>query len=107
MENGLLKYKDRLVVADDGAQRAARGAHEGEPRTIVRDLAAVQPEDVLAVSEDRLEGLVGEELTQIAGRRVLLKGDQKLAVGDVRKVMDHIKRAGAPGIELAIEEIKQ
>ncbi len=60
-----------------------------------------------AVSEDRLEGLVGEELTQIAGRRVLLKGDQKLAVGDVRKVMDHIKRAGAPGIELAIEEIKQ
>ncbi len=59
------------------------------------------------VSEDRLEDLVGQELTKLAGRRVLLKGDQKLAVGDVRKVMDHIKRAGAPGIELAIEEIKQ
>jgi len=60
-----------------------------------------------AVTEDRLEDLVGQELTKMAGRRVLLKGDQKLAVGDVRKVMDHIKRAGAPGIELAIEEIKQ
>ena len=59
------------------------------------------------VSEDRLEDMVGQELTKLAGRRVLLKGDQKLAVGDVRKVMDHIKRAGAPGIELAIEEIKQ
>jgi biopolymer transport protein ExbD len=37
----------------------------------------------------------------------LLKGDDKLAVGDVRRVMDHIKRAGASGIELAVEELKK
>jgi biopolymer transport protein TolR len=59
------------------------------------------------VAESRLEDLVTQELAKDSGRRVLLKGDQRLAVGDVRKVMDHIKRAGASGIELAIEEIKQ
>jgi biopolymer transport protein ExbD len=59
------------------------------------------------VAEDHLEEQVVVELAKDAGRRVLLKGDQKLAVGDVRRVMDHIKRAGASGIELAIEEIKQ
>ena len=59
------------------------------------------------VAESHLEDLVTQELAKDSGRRVLLKGDQRLAVGDVRKVMDHIKRAGASGIELAIEEIKQ
>jgi biopolymer transport protein TolR len=50
------------------------------------------------VTEQHLEDTVVQELAKDAGRRVLLKGDQKLAVGDVRKVMDHIKRAGASGI---------
>jgi len=59
------------------------------------------------VADALLEDRVGQELSREAGRRVLLKGDEKLSVGDVRKVMDHIKRAGASGIELAIEEIKQ
>ncbi|HEY3669241.1 MAG TPA: biopolymer transporter ExbD [Polyangiaceae bacterium] len=60
-----------------------------------------------AVKDSVLENKVGQELAKEAGRRVLLKGDEKLTVGDVRRVMDHIKRAGASGIELAIEEIKQ
>jgi biopolymer transport protein TolR len=59
------------------------------------------------VADASLEDKVGQELSKEAGRRVLLKGDEKLSVGDVRKVMDHIKHAGASGIELAIEEIKQ
>ena len=61
----------------------------------------------IAVKEDLLEQKVTEELSREEGRRVLLKGDEKLAVGDVRRVMDHIKHAGASSIELAIEEIKK
>jgi len=59
------------------------------------------------VSDTDLEERVSQELSKEAGRRVLLKGDDKLAVGDVRRVMDHIKRAGASGIELAVEELKK
>ena len=61
----------------------------------------------IVVKDDMLEEKVTQELTGEAGRRVLLKGDDKLVVGDVRRVMDHIKRAGASSVELAIEEVKQ
>ncbi len=61
----------------------------------------------IVVKDDMLEEKVSQELTREAGRRVLLKGDDKLNVGDVRRVMDHIKHAGASSVELAIEEVKQ
>ena len=61
----------------------------------------------IVVKDDVLEEKVTQELTREAGRRVLLKGDDKLNVGDVRRVMDHIKHAGASSVELAIEEVKQ
>lgn len=61
----------------------------------------------IVVQEGDIEPRVGRELGREAGRAVLLKGDDSLTVGDVRKVMDHVKRAGASSIELAIEEIKK
>ena len=61
----------------------------------------------IVVKDDMLEDKVSQELNREAGRRVLLKGDDKLNVGDVRKVMDHIKHAGASSVELAIEEVKK
>ena len=61
----------------------------------------------IVVQEGDIEPRVGRELAREAGRAVLLKGDDSLTVGDVRKVMDHVKRAGASSIELAIEEIKK
>src|SRR5882762_3859856 len=48
----------------------------------------------IVIKDDMLEEKVSQELTREAGRRVLLKGDDKLNVGDVRRVMDHIKHAG-------------
>jgi biopolymer transport protein ExbD len=36
----------------------------------------------------------------------LLKGDETLAFGDVRKVMNMTRKAGARGISLGVEEIK-
>ena len=38
-------------------------------------------------------------------RKMLLKGDQSLVVGDVRRVMDHLKKAGAKDVELAVESV--
>ncbi|HXI59253.1 MAG TPA: biopolymer transporter ExbD [Polyangia bacterium] len=57
--------------------------------------------------EDALETKLAAELSKEPNLRVLLKGDQSVTVGDVRRVMDHAKKAGARAVELAIEEIKK
>ena len=56
-----------------------------------------------AFSEEEFEGKLSGELAKQAGRKVLLKGDEALEVGEVRKMMDHAKKAGAKGVGLAIE----
>jgi biopolymer transport protein TolR len=58
-------------------------------------------------AEAAIEEKLGAELAKEPNRRILLKGDQSVTVGDVRKVMDHAKKAGARAVELAIEEIKK
>jgi len=55
------------------------------------------------VPEEGLEEALGKEFTKTPGRKMLVKGDEVLTVGDVRKMMDHAKKAGAKGVELAIE----
>ena len=37
---------------------------------------------------------------------VLLKGDETVSFGDVRKAMDAVQKAGAKGVKLAVEEQK-
>ena len=59
------------------------------------------------LGEDSIEAKVTSELMSDPNKRVLLKGDQTLTVGDVRKLMDHAKKAGAKSVELAVEEIKK
>ena len=59
-----------------------------------------------AVDEDKIEGQIAAEVAAEPNKRVLLKGDETLTVGDVRKLMDHAKKAGAKSVELAVEEIK-
>lgn len=46
------------------------------------------------------------KLDEQPGRKILLKGDEALTYGDVRKVMDHARKAGAKGISLGVEELK-
>jgi biopolymer transport protein ExbD len=55
------------------------------------------------VAEAQFEEKLGAEFVKQPGRKVLLKGDEALEVGEVRKLMDHAKKAGAKGVELAIE----
>ena len=55
------------------------------------------------VEENDVERKLAEEFVKTPGRKVLLKGDETAEVGNVRKLMDHAKKAGAKGVELAIE----
>jgi biopolymer transport protein ExbD len=56
-----------------------------------------------SVSEESFENKLGDFIHKDPDRKMLLKGDEALVVGDVRKVMDHLKKAGAKGVELAVE----
>jgi biopolymer transport protein ExbD len=60
----------------------------------------------VAFDEDKVEERVAQDLAVDPNKRVLLKGDETLSVGDVRQLMDHAKKAGAKTVELAVEQIK-
>jgi biopolymer transport protein TolR len=47
------------------------------------------------------------EMKAKPGRKILLKGDDTLEVGDVRKVMELARQAGAKSIALGVEEQKK
>lgn len=47
-----------------------------------------------------------QEFAAQPNRKILLKGDDRLTYGDVRKVMEVARKAGAKGISLGVQEIK-
>jgi biopolymer transport protein ExbD len=57
--------------------------------------------------EEGLEKAIREKLDKTPNQRILLKGDDSLVFADVRKVMNVARKAGAKGISLGVEEIKQ
>ena len=74
-------------------------------------IVSITPDKHLYVEHDLyddkgFEQRLKEEYTQKEGRPILLKGDQSLAYGDIRKVMNLARKAGAKGISLGVEEIK-
>jgi biopolymer transport protein TolR len=48
-----------------------------------------------------------DQLAAKPGRRLLLKGDEALEVGDVRKLMEMTRKAGAKSVQLGVEHLKQ
>ncbi|SRR5713226_5405541 len=74
-------------------------------------ILSVTPDKKVFVEHDLyelagLEERLRNELSSAAGRKIMLKGDRSLTYGDVRKVMDIARKAGAGGIEIAVEELK-
>ena len=59
-----------------------------------------------AYKETELGDQIREELTNDPGKKILLKGDEALTVGDVRQVMEIARKSGARGISLGVEEKK-
>jgi biopolymer transport protein TolR len=58
------------------------------------------------VEESTLETKVADALRREPGKKVMLKGDERVTVGDVRKVMQHARLGGAHGVALAVQEKK-
>ncbi len=56
--------------------------------------------------DQRLEDRLREEIIASPYRPILLKGDQALEVGAVRKVLAIARKAGARGVRLAVEQVK-
>jgi biopolymer transport protein TolR len=48
-----------------------------------------------------------QEFASQPNRKILLKGDDRLTYGDIRKVMEVTRKAGAKGISLGVQEIKE
>jgi biopolymer transport protein TolR len=58
------------------------------------------------VPEGEIESRIAAEIVTEPNKRLLLKGDDALTVGDVRKLMAHAKAGGAKSVQLAVEELK-
>ncbi len=56
---------------------------------------------------DDLEAGLRAKLAADPGKRILVKGDGSLFVEDVRKLMEHARKAGAKGISLGVEQEKE
>ena len=57
--------------------------------------------------EDGLRERLTKEFMAQPNRRVLVKGDDSLTFGDVRKIMDVTRKAGAKSLALGVEELKK
>jgi biopolymer transport protein ExbD len=80
---------------------------EGDPLIL-----SVTPDKKLFVEkveydEKGLQQKVENELRMKPDRKLLLKGDASLTFGAVRKVMDASRKAGAKGIGLGVEQLKE
>jgi len=60
-----------------------------------------------AVDEAGLADRIKAELAATPGKRIQLKGDERLTFGDVRHMMDVVRKAGAKGVALVVEEKKK
>jgi len=55
--------------------------------------------------DDAFVAVVAQALKVAPGRRVLLKGDERLAFDDVRRVMRLAREAGAKSVALGVEAV--
>ncbi len=83
-----------------------KAAQEGDPiiLSITKDKEIYLEQSML--DEAGLGARLRQELLAQPNRRVLLKGDERLTYGDVRKVMEVVRKAGAKGINLGVSELK-
>jgi biopolymer transport protein ExbD len=56
--------------------------------------------------DDGLAEKLKSELAVMPGKKILVKGDERLTFGDIRHVMDIARKSGARGVGLAVEEQK-
>jgi biopolymer transport protein TolR len=75
-------------------------------------ILSVTPDKKMFLENDELdaealEKRIHEELEKDPSKRILLKGDSTLEVGDVRRTMNIARKAKAKSIALGVEELKE
>jgi biopolymer transport protein ExbD len=80
---------------------------EGDPLILSVTLEKQAYVESDQLSPEALATRLKDEFTAQPGRKVLLKGDERLTYGDVRKVMEIARKSGAKGISLGVQEIKE
>jgi biopolymer transport protein TolR len=98
--------RGKEVVLPKAQSAADPKESEGDPLIL-----SVTPDKKIYVEkveydEAGLEQKLENELRAKPDRKLLLKGDASLAFGPVRKVMDAARKAGAKGIGLGVEQLK-
>jgi len=78
------------------------GATGGAPIVLVVTADRTTWIEDRSFADDQLEGELARELALHPGRDVLLKADEVLPVGEVRRVMNLARRAGAKGVALGV-----
>jgi biopolymer transport protein ExbD len=59
------------------------------------------------VTEEQLLRKLEDEIVANPNRPFLVKGDAKVTVGEVRKVMAIARKAGARGVRIAVEQLEE
>jgi biopolymer transport protein TolR len=99
----LQRGKDVRLPASQATDEARQG---GDPLIL-----SITPDRAVFVDRDRVDGALErrlrEEILATPGRPILLKADESLSVGEVRRVMASARRAGARGLRLAVEPAKK
>jgi biopolymer transport protein TolR len=90
--------KSRVVDKDPGTGDPLILSITSDKRVWV-DKEAYGPADL----EQRLK----DEVIKDPNRPFLIKGDGRVTVGEVRKVMAIARKAGARGVRVAVEQVKQ
>ncbi len=89
--------KSKVVDKDPGA---------GEPLILSITFDKKVWVDKESYDEAGLEQRLRDEVIAQPNRAFLLKGDNRVTVGDVRKVMAIARKAGARGVRVAVEQVK-
>lgn len=84
-----------------------KGGDEGDPiiLSVTTDKKMWIESD--SYTEKEFEQAIAAKIAEDPTRRILLKGDETLEYGDVRKAMNLTRKGGARGISLGVEEIKE
>ncbi len=59
------------------------------------------------VNDAELEEKIKAQLVGAPGKKLLLKGDERLTFGDIRKMMNLTRKAGAKSVSLGVQELKK
>jgi biopolymer transport protein ExbD len=99
----LERGKDVRLPSSQVTDEERRG---GDPLTV-----SITPDGAVFVERERVDGelerRLRDEILASPHRPILLKADESLTVGEVRRVMATARRVGARGVRLAVDPVKR